>query len=152
MSTRTPVARRGFARIGLMSALALLGTSFLLAITEPGARSQGPVVTCVQEVTPDTDEGVIGALVRAYPTTAGYVRVEKVFPDMPASRAGLERGDLITEVDGRSMVGAWGEEAVLAIRGGIDTPVRVKVLRVGEPDPLEFTLVRVPAPEWYEPN
>lgn len=150
MSTRTLVARKGFARIGLMSALALLGTSFLLAVTEPAARApQG--VTYVQEVTLDTDEGVIGALVRAYPTTAGYVRVERVFPDMPAAHAGLRRGDLVTEVDGRSMVGVWGDEAVSAIRGAIDTPVRVKVLRLGEADPIEFTLTRVPAPEWYEP-
>lgn len=150
MSTRTQGARKGFARIGLMSAMALLATSFLLAVTDPGARAPREV-TYVQEVTVDNDAGVIGALVRAYPTTAGYVRIERVFSGMPAESAGLRRGDLIVEVDGQSMTGAWGEETVLAIRGAVDTPVRVKVLRVDEPEPLEFSLVRVPAPEWYEP-
>jgi C-terminal processing protease CtpA/Prc len=148
MTTRTSGARRGFARIGLMSALALLGTSFLLAVTEPGARA--PQVACVREVTQDTEQGVIGAVVRGYRSAPGYVRVEDVFAGMPAAEAGIEPGDLIVEVDGASTFGL-GASVVRAIRGDVDTPVRIKVLRVGEPDPLDFTLSRAEAPGWYPP-
>lgn len=60
----------------------------------------------------------------------------------PAERAGLQAGDIILEVDGQSVEGLPIREVVGMIRGPAGTEVRLKIKREGEPQPLEFTIVR----------
>lgn len=58
----------------------------------------------------------------------------------PAYRAGIKAGDKIIKVDGKPTEDL--RDAVKRMRGPKGTPVVINVLRQGEPEPLEFTLVR----------
>ncbi len=60
----------------------------------------------------------------------------------PAQEAGVEAGDVIIGVDGETTQGLMLWEAVKKMRGPKGEPVVITVLRQGEPDPVEFTLVR----------
>jgi carboxyl-terminal processing protease len=62
----------------------------------------------------------------------------------PADKAGIQAGDKIVKVDGEAIKDL--QEAVKKMRGPIGTKVTVTVLRKGEPEPLEFTLVREKIP------
>lgn len=58
----------------------------------------------------------------------------------PAFKAGIKAGDKIIEVDGESIKDL--QAAVKRMRGPKGTTVSVTVLRKGELEPLEFTLIR----------
>jgi carboxyl-terminal processing protease len=57
------------------------------------------------------------------------LRVVRVFPRTPAARAGIEAGDVIVSVDGRSIAGKDSEVATERIRGPAGTKVTIGVRR-----------------------
>jgi carboxyl-terminal processing protease len=59
------------------------------------------------------------------------LRVATVLPHTPAERAGIEKGDLITSVNGRSLAGVPAEVSTARIKGPAGTPVTLRV--VSEP-------------------
>jgi carboxyl-terminal processing protease len=56
------------------------------------------------------------------------LRVASVLPDTPAQRAGIEEGDLITAVDGRSLTGVPAEVSTARIKGPPGTAVELRVI------------------------
>ena len=60
----------------------------------------------------------------------------------PAEAAGFRPGDIVLEVDGKSLSGKTLNDTVGLIRGQRGTPVTLTVLRQGTPDPVEITVVR----------
>lgn len=72
----------------------------------------------------------------------GRPRIEGVFEDGPAERAGLQAGDYILQVDGTPVAGLTLYEVIAMIRGPEGTSVTLLISREGEPDPLEFTITR----------
>ena len=70
------------------------------------------------------------------------VEVINVFRDNPAADAGIRRGDIFIEVDGVNVEQETLSEIVSRVRGLVDTPVELKMLRPGEDELLEFTVVR----------
>jgi len=86
----------------------------------------------------------IGAQLDGAPTKEGYVRINRPIPNGPAARAGVKRGDLISKVDGQSVVGMTVDQAVKKIRGKADTTVRLTLIRTGVKDPIEVAIVRKP--------
>jgi carboxyl-terminal processing protease len=76
----------------------------------------------------------------------GKVYILSPFADTPAFRAGLRYGDHIIEINGETTAG-WGTQQVSStLIGAEDTPVTVKVSRLGESQPLEFKLIRAGVP------
>lgn len=73
---------------------------------------------------------------------AAGARVVTVFRNSPADRAGVEPGDTIIEVDGKSTAGLETDAIVKRIRGKEGTPVKIKVLRTSHPGSLTFTIER----------
>ncbi len=69
-------------------------------------------------------------------------RVERVFDDAPAARAGIRKGDLITGVNGANMAGIDVADIVDKIKGGDGTSVRLRVIRHGATQPLNIEVVR----------
>lgn len=63
-------------------------------------------------------------------------------PGTPADRQGIRAGDHIVEIDGESAIGITNEQVLRKLRGSKGTTVRVKVMREGFDEPVEFTLVR----------
>ncbi len=60
----------------------------------------------------------------------------------PAEAAGFRPGDIVVEVDGKSLAGKTLNDTVGLIRGQRGTPVTLTVIRQGTPDPIEITVVR----------
>jgi len=72
----------------------------------------------------------------------GVVKVVSPIDDTPASRAGLMSGDLITHLDKEQILGLTLQEAVEKMRGPINSPILLTVMRKGVEDPFEVKVVR----------
>jgi carboxyl-terminal processing protease len=69
------------------------------------------------------------------------IKVVAPIDDTPASRAGLISGDLISHVDGISIVGLSMNDAIEKMRGPEGTSITVTIVR-GELEPFDVTLER----------
>ncbi len=72
----------------------------------------------------------------------GWITVVAPLPETPAERAGVQTGDQIIEVDGKSTEGWKNDEAVKALRGAAGSKVTITVRRSGIPEPLKYPLTR----------
>ncbi|MBT6068322.1 S41 family peptidase [Candidatus Peregrinibacteria bacterium] len=72
----------------------------------------------------------------------GYVTVVAPLKNTPAWEAGLQPGDIISEVDGESTAKMTLTEAVMKIRGPRDTKVMIRIVRRGEADFLDIEITR----------
>lgn len=75
-------------------------------------------------------------------TQNGQIIVVAPLSESPAEKAGLKAKDIILEIDGASTVDMSLSQAVDKIRGRAGTQVKLKVLRSGTDNPLEFTITR----------
>lgn len=60
----------------------------------------------------------------------------------PAEEAGILAGDFISAIDGTEIRGLTLQEAVDMMRGPVNTPIVLTVLREGVSQPLEITIIR----------
>lgn len=72
----------------------------------------------------------------------GKLELVSIIPNSPAEAAGLLGGDLVLEVDGRSIVGLGLYEAIALIRGPAGSQVTLLIERAGQPEPFEVTITR----------
>jgi len=72
----------------------------------------------------------------------GWITVVAPLPETPAERAGVETGDQIVEVDGKSTEGWTSDQAIKTLRGEAGSKVSIVVRRAGIPEPMKFDLVR----------
>jgi len=72
----------------------------------------------------------------------GWITVVAPLPDTPAERAGIQTGDQIVGLDGRSTEGWKQDQAVKELRGEAGSVVELKVHRVGIEQALTFKLTR----------
>jgi carboxyl-terminal processing protease len=70
------------------------------------------------------------------------VKVVAPIDDTPAARAGIMAGDTITHLDGEPVTGMSLREAVEKMRGPVNTPITLTVVREGAAEPLEIEIVR----------
>jgi carboxyl-terminal processing protease len=64
------------------------------------------------------------------------------FKGTPADKAGLQSGDIISQIENRSTTNMTTTDAVEHLRGEPGTQVTITIVREGEPRPLEVTLTR----------
>ncbi len=83
--------------------------------------------------------GGIGALVRQ---KGDFIYISEPYEDRPAQKAGLQAGDAILEVDGKSAKGKETADVVKMLKGVPNTKVVIKVQRDGVANPMEFTVTR----------
>jgi len=86
-------------------------------------------------------KGEFGGLGMEVTLDKGVVKVVSPIDDTPAAKAGVQAGDFITHIDGKSVVGWSLKEAVEKLRGPVDTKVTIRVKR-GDKDPFDVTLTR----------
>ncbi len=72
----------------------------------------------------------------------GWIVVVTPLPGSPAEQAGMQTGDRIVAIAGKSTKAWTPEEASAAIRGAIGSPVVVTVERAGSATRMSFTLKR----------
>ena len=70
------------------------------------------------------------------------VKVITPIDDTPAAKAGVLAGDYISEIDGQSVRGLKLEDAVEKMRGAVNTPIKLTLIRKGADKPIELTIVR----------
>lgn len=72
----------------------------------------------------------------------GWIVVVTPLPGSPAEAAGIQTGDRIVEIAGKTTKGWTQEEASAQIRGAPGTPVQIAVERAGSATRIPFTLKR----------
>jgi carboxyl-terminal processing protease len=72
----------------------------------------------------------------------GRIAVVTPIDGSPAARAGVRSGDILLEIDGRTVRGGTLDEIIDRMRGFVGSSVRLTVERAGEPEPLQFALER----------
>jgi carboxyl-terminal processing protease len=70
------------------------------------------------------------------------VKVITPIDDTPAARAGVLAGDYISQIDGEEVRGLTLNDAVDKMRGLVNTPIKLTILREGADKPIEITIVR----------
>jgi len=72
----------------------------------------------------------------------GFVKVITPIDDTPAYKAGVKAGDLIIEINKKSVKGQSLNQAVDQMRGKIGSPILLTIARKGETSPLEIKIIR----------
>jgi hypothetical protein len=72
----------------------------------------------------------------------GLIKVVTPLPGSPAARAGVLSGDVITAIDNVPTRGLTLDQAVEKMRGAINSPVKLTIVRGPEKEVKEFTIVR----------
>ncbi|PWK76348.1 S41 family peptidase [Aminobacter sp. AP02] len=70
------------------------------------------------------------------------VKVITPIDDTPASKAGVLAGDYISKIDGEEVRGLTLNDAVEKMRGLINTPIKLTILRQGADKPIELSIMR----------
>jgi carboxyl-terminal processing protease len=71
----------------------------------------------------------------------GVIKVVSPIDDTPASKAGIQPGDLIFALDGEPVQGMTLQEAVEKMRGKVGSPIKLGIRRANK-DPFDVTLNR----------
>lgn len=85
--------------------------------------------------------GGVGSIIRQRKDSTGVIIFEP-YPDMPAAEVGLQVGDLMLEIDGKSLKGQNTTEVSEQLRGEPGTTFVLKVQRPGEKKTREFKITR----------
>lgn len=85
--------------------------------------------------------GGVGSIIRQRKDSTGVIIFEP-YPDMPAAEVGLQVGDLMLEIDGKSLKGQNTSEVSEQLRGEPGTTFVLKVQRPGEKKTREFKITR----------
>jgi len=72
----------------------------------------------------------------------GWITVVAPLPETPAERAGIQTGDRIVQLDGRSTEGWKQDQAVKELRGPAGSPAELTIRRLGVDDSIKFKLTR----------
>ena len=86
--------------------------------------------------------GAFGGLGIEVTQEDGFVKVVTPMDDTPADLAGMQPGDFITHVDGEGLLGLTLGEAVDLMRGPVGSKIIITVVREGEPEPFDVTIIR----------
>ena len=72
----------------------------------------------------------------------GWITVVAPLPDTPAERAGVQTGDRIVQLNGKSTEGWKQDQAVKELRGPAGTTAEIVIRRLGVDKPITYTLTR----------
>ncbi len=72
----------------------------------------------------------------------GYLLIVRPIQGQPADLAGLESGDIVTHVDGESVLGKTLEAIIAEVKGPEGTEVTLTIKREAEPEVFDVTIVR----------
>ena len=72
----------------------------------------------------------------------GVLKVVSPLDDSPAAKAGLRTNDVISRVDNAPMAGLTQEQAVERMRGPVDSPVTLTILRKDVERPFDVKVIR----------
>jgi len=95
--------------------------------------------------------GGVGAVITPY---KGQVVIDEPYEGMPADKAGVKAGDVMLEIDGKSLKGLTSSTVSERLRGVAGSSFMLKVERPGTAKPITFKIIRaniqVPAVPYYD--
>ena len=94
---------------------------------------------------PPQEYSGIGATITS-PGPNELVEVAQVFPNSPAEKAGVKKGDKIKTVNGEEMLGLTSEEVANKIKGPEGTTVKIVFVRNGVETPISIVRGKVTPP------
>lgn len=94
---------------------------------------------------PPQEYSGIGATITS-PGPNDLVEVAQVFPNSPAEKAGVKKGDKIKTVNGEDMAGRTSEEVANKIKGPEGTTVNIVFIRNGVDTPISIVRGKVTPP------
>ncbi len=71
----------------------------------------------------------------------GLVKVVSPIDETPAAKAGIQSGDYISHIDQEAVMGLTLSEAVDKMRGAVNTPIIVTIIRKGK-EPFDVKIIR----------
>ncbi len=86
--------------------------------------------------------GEFGGLGIEVTMETGVIKVVSPIDDTPAYKAGVMANDLITHLDNESITGLTLEQAVEKMRGPVNTPISLTIIRKGKEDPFDLKVTR----------
>jgi len=86
--------------------------------------------------------GEFGGLGIQVTMEADFVKVISPIDDTPAYRSGVEAGDFITHLDGKSVQGLTLAQAVERMRGKVGTDIKLTIRRQGVTEAFDVTITR----------
>lgn len=87
-------------------------------------------------------KGEFGGLGLEVTEEKGLIKVVAPIDDTPAFRAGVKAGDIITALDGKTVLGLTLNEAVDRMRGAPNSRIVLTIKREGQDKPLEIGVIR----------
>ena len=73
---------------------------------------------------------------------SGFVTMVQIYKESPAAKAGLKKGDILFQVDGKDVSGKKLDEIVTEIKGEKGTEVKLTVLRGEEREKVTTSVIR----------
>jgi carboxyl-terminal processing protease len=111
----------------------------MLAALDPHSSYMNPKVYKDMQV---QTRGEFGGLGIEVTMENGVIKVVSPIDDTPASKAGIQSGDLIFALDGEPVQGLTLQEAVEKMRGKVGTSIKISLRRNNVKDPIDLTLTR----------
>jgi len=93
-----------------------------------------------KEMQEDTS-GTFGGLGIEITTDKGFIKIISPIDDTPAFEAGIQAGDYITHLNGKSVVDMNLKEAIDIMRGEVGTSITITIIR-GSEEPFDVELIR----------
>ena len=90
----------------------------------------------------ESTHGEFGGLGLEVTMEDGLIKVVAPIDDTPAAKAGIQSGDLITQIDEDAIQGLTLEQAVSKMKGPADSKIRIKIVRKGLDKPIDLAIVR----------
>jgi carboxyl-terminal processing protease len=72
----------------------------------------------------------------------GVIKVVSPIDETPAYKAGVMANDLITHLDNEQITGLTLEQAVEKMRGPVNTPINLTIIRKGKDEPFDIKVTR----------
>lgn len=90
----------------------------------------------------ETTTGIYGGLGIEVMPEDGAVKIVTPMDDTPAFRAGLQSGDYITGIDGKSIIGTRLSDAIKKMKGEAGTTIKLTIFRPSLKDSFDIELKR----------
>src|ERR1700742_3499754 len=87
-------------------------------------------------------KGEFGGLGLEVTEDKGLIKVVSPIDDTPAFRAGVKAGDIITALDGKTVLGLSLQDAVDKMRGAPNSRISLTIKREGVDKPVEVSMLR----------
>ncbi len=88
--------------------------------------------------------GGIGSLIQAH---GEYIVISEPYEGSPAQKAGLKAGDILLEVDGKSVIGKTVQDMSAFLKGGAGTDLTIKYKREEEVKTVTFKREEIKVPD-----